>query len=248
MGYVFDHKDARACEAWYADPANARTVALQSKLLKDMLRPSRGERVLDIGCGTGASLEPLFPLGLQLTGIDPSEPMLRIARERFGNRVAIRKASAEALPFDDNAFHHAVLMTSLEFVEDPVQSLQEACRVAKDRLFIGVFNRYAIKNIQRRVKGVFTETIYNRAQFFSVWELKDRIHSLLGDAPVQWRTICQISSAPEGIVGRFEESVWAQRCPFGTLAGLTVDLVPRFRTRPLELKVPAKGVPKPVAG
>jgi len=248
MGYHFDHKDAREWEAWYRDPSNARAVALQWRLLAQMLHPAKGERVLDIGCGTGTSIEALLPLGVQLTGIDPSESVLRIARQKFGNRVTLRSASAEDLPFDDNAFHHAVLMTTLEFVDDPVRALAEACRVAKDRLFIGVYNRYAVKNIQRRVEGVFTRTIYNRAQFFSVWELKEQIRTLLGDAPVHWRTICQISSAPGRIVGMFEESEWVQRCPFGMLAGLTVELVPRFRARPLELKVPAKGAPKPVAG
>lgn len=248
MGYQFDHKDAREWEAWHQDPVNAKAVALQSRLLVDMLRPAHGDSVLDIGCGTGASIEALLPLGVRLTGVDPSGPVLRIAREKFGNRVSLRNAAAEDLPFDDNSFHHAVLMTTLEFVEDPERVLAEACRVAKDRLFIGVFNRYAIKNIQRRVEGVFTRTIYNRARFFSVWELKELIYGLLGDAPVQWRTICQISTAPGNIFGRFEESEWVQRCPFGTLAGLTVELVPRFRTRPLELKVPAKGAPKPAAG
>jgi hypothetical protein len=65
---------------------------------------------------------------------------------------------------------------------------------------------------------------------------------------MSWRTVCQLPTKPGKIVSRIEQSGLVQRCPFGTVAGMAVDLVPRFRTRPLQLKYPAKGAPKPVAG
>src|SRR5580765_7489184 len=46
------------------------------------LTPAAGERVLEVGVGTGLSL-PLYPKGCKVVGIDISEPMLELARTRL---------------------------------------------------------------------------------------------------------------------------------------------------------------------
>ncbi|MFC1830089.1 class I SAM-dependent methyltransferase [Thermodesulfobacteriota bacterium] len=248
MGYVFDFNDAIEYENWFKDPRNRFTVELENKLMLDMLKPSRGETLLDIGCGTGASLLPFLDMGLQVTGLDPSPYMLDIASKKSQHRVDLHRGFAEDLPFEDNAFNYACLITTLEFVDDPRKAIEEAGRVAKNRLFLGVLNRYAIKGIQRRVKGVFTKTIYNRAHFFSVWELKQMIRSLLGDVPVNWRTVCQFPSPQGKITSKIEQSSLVQRCPFGAFAGMVVTLVPRFRTQPLSVPLKPKRPSGVVAG
>mgnify|MGYP001061096191 CR=1 FL=1 len=55
-----------------------------------------------------------------------------------------------------------------------------------------MLNRYAIKGVERRVRGMFTDSIYNHARFFSVWELKRMIYDLVGHVPITWRTVCQL--------------------------------------------------------
>jgi SAM-dependent methyltransferase len=179
-------------------------------------------------------------MGLAVTGLDPSTYMLDIASQTVANRADLYRGYAEDLPFDDNSFHYACLFTTLEFVDDPQKALEEACRVAKDKVFIGVLNRYAIKSIQRRVKGMFTPTIFNHAQFFSVWELKQKIRKILGNTPISWRTVCQLPSQSGKIATGLEQSKIIQRCPFGAFAGMVVTLVPRFRTRPLTMRYDAR--------
>ena len=240
MGYVFDFNDAIYYEERMHDSRNRFAVELEERLMLDALRPERGESIIDIGCGTGRGLLPFLDRGLRVTGIDASPYMLDIASKKVGNRADIRRAFAEDLPFDDNSFNYACLITTLEFVEDPKKAIEEACRVTKDKLFLGVLNRYAIKGVQRRIKGVFTQTIYNHAHFFSIWELKDIIRSLLGDVPVTWKTICQFSASPGRITGRIEQYSLVQKCPFGAFIGMGVTLVPRFRTRPLTVPYKAK--------
>jgi SAM-dependent methyltransferase len=119
MGYVFDFQDAVSDERWFQDSQNQAVVALQNRLMLDMIHPVFGQRLLDIGCGTGASLTPFLDLGIQLTAIDPSPYMLDVARDKFGHRVDLHWGHAEELPFDDNAFHWAVMCMSLEFCDDP---------------------------------------------------------------------------------------------------------------------------------
>jgi SAM-dependent methyltransferase len=236
MGYIFNFKDAQAYDRWYRDPRNQTTIDLQSRLMLEMLAPCTGQSLLDIGCGTGLSLMPFKEAGLQLTGIDPSPYMLDIARENLKSKADLHRAFAEDLPFDDNSFEYAILNTTLEFVENPQKALEEACRVAKDKLFLGILNRYAIKGIQRRVKGIFNHSIYNRARFFSVWEVKHLMRGIMGDVPLAWRTACQFPSPTGILASRIERLGLVQRCPFGAFVGMVITLEPRYRSTPLKLK------------
>jgi len=214
----------------------------------NMLRPRPCDTVLDIGCGIGQSQTRLIDHGIDATGIDPSVYMLDLAERALGHRADLHHGNAEDLPFEDNSFNHAIFMTSLEFVDDPRQALSEACRVAKDRVFIGTLNRYAIKNVYRRVKGIFQNTIYNRAKFYSIWEIKNLVYEIMGDVPIKWSTTCQLPSISKGWRLQLEQSPLVQHCPFGAFTGVVVTLVPRFNTRPLSLKIRPKRAPKTVAG
>ncbi len=236
MGHVFDFQDACAYANWVTEHRNQWAAALECELMLNLLKPNRGESVLNIGCGTGASTLPLLQMGLNVTGIDPSPYMLDIAGKTLGQRVDLYRGFAEDLPFDDNSFNHAAFFISLEFVENPAKAIAEACRVAKDRVFIGFINRYAIKSIQLRVKGLFSSSIYDHARFFSVWELKSLVRITAGPYPVSWRTVCQVPNASTRVMRHIEKSRLIQRCPFGTFGGIVLSLVPRFRTRPLALR------------
>ena len=240
MGHVFDFSEAIAYDQWMNKPHTRKAFELEAGLMRDLLQPMRGETILDIGCGSGACLKAFLDMGLHVTGLDPSTYMLDIALEKIGNRADLYRGFGEDLPFDDNSFSYGCLFTTLEFVDDPQKVLEEAFRVAKDRVFIGVLNRYAIKGIQRRVKGIFSPTIFNHARFFSVWELKQLIRSILGNVPVSWRTVCQLPTNSGEFVNSLEQSKIIQRCPFGAFAGIVVTLVPRFKTKPLTMRYQAK--------
>ena len=130
MGYIFDFHDAKRYDDWLIKRKNRLAADLESRLMMSMLDPAKGESVLDIGCGTGASSIPLLEKGLEVTGIDPSPYLLDIMSETLGNRVSLYRGYAEDLPFDDNSFNHACLFTALEFVDDPKKASEEAFRVA----------------------------------------------------------------------------------------------------------------------
>jgi len=248
MGYVFDFNDASNYDCWFDKPQNRFAAGLEFQLMLDMLKPMDGNSLLDIGCGTGASLLPFLDRGLRITGIDPSPYMLDIAIKKVGHRADLHRGFAEDLPFDDNSFNYACFITTLEFVEDPRKAIEEACRVTKDRIFIGVLNRHALKGIQLRLKGMFIISIYNHAQFFSVWELKKIIRAILGDVPISWRTVCQFLSASGKITSRIEHSNLVQRCPFGAFAGIVFAPVPRYITRPLSITCRPKRTTDALAG
>lgn len=236
MGYIFNFNDANICDQWFKDPHRSNIVEMEHRLMLDMLSPFRGKTVLDIGCGTGATLGYLLSRGLEITGIEPSPYMLDIATKNLGHRAELHRAKAEDLHFDDNSFNYSCMITVLEFVDDPRKALEEAFRVTRDRIFIGVLNPYALNGLKLYIKKMFTETIYSHARFFSIWELKKMIRELLGEVPVSWRSIHLLPSATGEIGKKIAYLNLAQRSPFGAFVGMAVTLRPRFRTRPLELK------------
>ncbi|MCG8639468.1 MAG: methyltransferase domain-containing protein [Desulfobacterales bacterium] len=237
MGYVFDFKDAGAYDALFEPPKRRYGLGLEIKLMLTLLAPKKGQRILDIGCGTGISLEPLLNRGLYLTGIDPSPYMLDKASKRLGCGVDLHRGVAEDLPFEDNAFDSAILFTSLEFTDRPAKAVEEACRVAKDTLILCVLNRYAPLNMARRFKGFFIHDIFSHARFFSIWELKQLLASMLGQVPVKWRTTLQFPFFSGRLAAGIETNRLVQKSIFGTLIGMRIKPVPKFRTRPMVLKI-----------
>jgi ubiquinone/menaquinone biosynthesis C-methylase UbiE len=248
MGYVFDFKEADQYDAWFDQVSNRHCLDLEIKLILDLMDLRSGQRVLDIGCGTGMSLVPLLDKGLSLTGVDPSAYMLDRAQGRLGNRVDLHQCSAENLPFEDNAFDTAFFFTSLEFTDRPAKAIEEACRVAKDRVVIGVLNRYAPVNICRRCKGFVFPSIYTQARFFSIWDLKQMLFHILGDVPVVWRTTAQFPFIRGKIVSAVENNRWVQKSFCGTFIGMRIKPVPKFRVRPLPLKIKKHKMHNPATG
>jgi ubiquinone/menaquinone biosynthesis C-methylase UbiE len=248
MGHVFDFKDAGSYDTWFDQTKTRYCLDLEIKLLLDLLAPEKGGRILDIGCGTGMSLAPLLDKGFNLTGIDPSPYMLDFASRRLGTQVDLHRGAAEELPFHDNDFDAAFFFTSLEFMDRPAKAIEEACRVAKDTVVLCVLNRYAPLNIARRLKGFFVPDIFSHAHFFSIWELKQILFAILGDVPVKWKTTFQFPFTYGKIAGVVENLSIVQKSFLGTLIGMRIKPVPKFRTRPLLLRVGKPKVYNPTTG
>jgi SAM-dependent methyltransferase len=100
--------------------------------LTDLAGVVTGQRVLDVGCGPGALTSELVRrLGAALvSAVDPSEPFVAAARERHPG-VTVRRATAEELPFADQAFDAALAQLVVHFMADPVGGLREMVRVTR---------------------------------------------------------------------------------------------------------------------
>ncbi len=110
----------------------------------DAARLKPGDRVLDVACGTGAiaweatrRIEP----GGSVVGLDQSQEMLAVARRKMPN-LDWRAGSAEALPFEDNAFDAVLCQFGVMFFEDRVQALREMRRVVRPggRIVVAVWD------------------------------------------------------------------------------------------------------------
>ena len=208
----------------------------------------RGKTVLEVGCGVGAGLIPFIEKGLLVTGIDPSPYMLDIAHRLLEDRADLHRGSGEDLPFEDNSFNYVCLNSTLEFVDDYETVIEEACRVAKNKVYIGMMNRFALKGYRHRCNEVLSENIRAQLQYFSIGEIKCILRRLLGDVPIDSRAIFHFPVSLMRLFYRLEQSGFLQKCPFGAYAGIVAVLVPRFKTRPLALEYRPERSPGPVPG
>ncbi len=89
-----------------------------------------GTSVLDIGCGSGVFCEMAMQRGAQVSGLDASEPLLEIARERVPHGD-FRVGEMEELPYADETFDIVTGFNAFPFAARPVHALQEAHRVTR---------------------------------------------------------------------------------------------------------------------
>ncbi len=89
-----------------------------------------GDRVLDVGCGTGVFLRAVTDMGGRAYGLDASRALLRVARARVPE-ADLRVGDAESLPHEDDSFDLVTGFNSFFFADDMVAALREAARVAK---------------------------------------------------------------------------------------------------------------------
>jgi len=105
------------------------------KAVLEALKLSPGDRVLEVGVGTGLSL-PLYPRDVRITGIDVSREMLekarrRVARRHLANVEGLLEMDAERMSFADASFDKVVAMYVVSVVERPARLLEELHRVCK---------------------------------------------------------------------------------------------------------------------
>lgn len=119
---------------WGARPADwalsedQQVPTYEAALERVGLRP--GQHVLDIGCGAGAFLRLVADRGARPYGLDASEALIELARERLPE-ADIRVGEMEALPYKDDAFDLVTGFNSFFFANDIVAAVREAGRVAK---------------------------------------------------------------------------------------------------------------------
>lgn len=100
----------------------------------DWLKPDKGLRWIDVGCGNGAFSEQLVercaPAAVQ--GIDPSQGQIDFARTRPAARLAkFGIGNAMALPFADDSFDAATMALVIFFVPEPKKGVAEMARVVR---------------------------------------------------------------------------------------------------------------------
>jgi ubiquinone/menaquinone biosynthesis C-methylase UbiE len=128
-----------AARAWLEEQAAHPFIREVGQRSMEALDLRAGERVLDVGCGTGVFLPAVAAVvgsGGRVVGLDHSEAFLREARARVADQgleavVSLVSADAQRLPFDDDSFDAAHTERVLMHLEDPDGAIRELRRVVR---------------------------------------------------------------------------------------------------------------------
>jgi phosphatidylethanolamine/phosphatidyl-N-methylethanolamine N-methyltransferase len=111
-----------------------------------MIRKAPPKRLLEVGVGTGLALHQ-YPRSAAITGIDISEPMLDVARQRVRDMnlgpIELLCADAEQLPFEDSSFDCVTLPYVLSVTPNPQALIDELRRVCTPDGTIYIVNHFS---------------------------------------------------------------------------------------------------------
>ena len=209
-------------EAWYTTPRGKFADVLEKKVIADLCQVRRGDRVLEIGCGTGHFSAYFKELGADVVGLDTSPEMLKLAKDLRGElKIDFNQGDAYHLPFADNSFDLVAMITTLEFMASPKKALAEAFRVSKRKVFLGILNRNSFLARKRKKSG---KGVWQEAHFYNLKEVKD----LLGeDMDLKWRGVLSLPLINSDLgfdlrLGLEELLSWL-RLPFGAFIGILAE-------------------------
>lgn len=155
-------KHSDAYDEWFEKHQELYQAELET--IRQLLPPA-GAQGLEVGVGSGKFAAPL---GIQ-TGLEPSDKMAHKARQ-LG--ITVIPGLAEDLPFCDSCFDFVLLVTTICFVDDIVQTFSEAGRVLKPGglIVVGFVDKESElgqEYLEKREESKF----YQDATFFSAHEV-----------------------------------------------------------------------------
>jgi ubiquinone/menaquinone biosynthesis C-methylase UbiE len=144
----------------FSGPIGRLVADSQERVMAAFLGPVAGQRVLDVGTGTGRAAIALAARGANVTGVDASAEMLAVAARRAAAAavdVEFVQGDAHGLAYDDRSFDAVVCLRVLMHTPDWRQSLGELCRVARHRVLFdypALMSAAAIQSAARRLANM----------------------------------------------------------------------------------------------
>jgi ubiquinone/menaquinone biosynthesis C-methylase UbiE len=149
----------------FSGPIGRLIADTQEQQIATFLTPLEGQRILDVGTGTGRAAIALARRGAIVTAVDASAEMLHVAERRAREAAAsvtFVRGDAHALDFDDRSFDAVVCLRVLMHTPDWQGSLKELCRVANHRVVFDYPSRWSAAAVQaatRRVVHLFDRRV-----------------------------------------------------------------------------------------
>lgn len=135
------------------------------------LSPARGSRVLELGIGTGLSLE-FYPPDVKVIAFDYSFGMLKVLSENipesFKSSLALMQMDAQKMAFVDHSFNYVFAAYVLTVVEHPESVIKELFRVAKPGAKVVLVNHLRSKNRLLETVENFFHPIVSKSGLFTL--------------------------------------------------------------------------------
>lgn len=170
------------------DSLNIRSITRRfldkrTDIIHNLITPAKGDKLLDVGCGSGVHMVMFARDVDQIVGLDYSADMLKLAEMRLKSagisNYKFFHSNAESLPFDEKSFDCVISIGLLDYVESPKVVIAEFHRILKTNGWIvltipkkpslffflrskyGIFIREKIFKLPPIITAVFRNDIEN---------------------------------------------------------------------------------------
>lgn len=205
---------------WYDTPRGRWIGDVEFELVHRLLRPKRGDSILDVGCGTGYFTHRFASAGYRLTGVDPAIEWLSYAAARAAPGERYVGGRAQRLPFPDRSFDHSFSIAALCFMPDPKPGVAEMLRVTRRRFAVGLLNR---QSLLYRQKGRGGGTgAYRGARWYTAEEVRAFLEGLVLR---NLRIRTAVFEPGAGVLARLAERLIPKALPYGAFIVASGEIV-----------------------
>lgn len=115
------------------DNVGDMSLKRRARRIIEEINPKDGDKIMDLGCGTGYYLFLLssLPATLDLTGLDNDKKALSEAKDSLDKKINFVLSDSHRLPFKDKTFDKVVASEVFEHLEDDQVALMEIFRILK---------------------------------------------------------------------------------------------------------------------
>ncbi|HEU5363341.1 MAG TPA: methyltransferase domain-containing protein [Gaiellaceae bacterium] len=180
----------------------AETIADLHRAVADAMAARPGERVLDLGCGTGGVAELLAATGADVVGVDLAPGLIEIARERadaHGLEIDYRVGDCESLDLEDASFDAVGSSVGIMFAPTHEASASELARITRRGGRVVLANWTPGPGVQDlfKVMAPFQPAPPPSSPFD--WGVESRVRELLGEAfDLSFETRTNVAPYPTG--------------------------------------------------
>jgi SAM-dependent methyltransferase len=167
-----------------------------------------GMDVLDVACGTGNATIPAARAGARVTGLDFSDALLAIARERAADalvEVEWVEGDAQEMPFEDASFDRVISTFGNMFAPDHERTAEEMKRVCRGRICICCWTPTgAIGRMFRTIAELVPPPAASASSL--LWGTEEHVRELLGEGEFERREVEWSDSSVESYADFMLES------------------------------------------
>ena len=149
--------------------SSAEEYGLWSEVVRRNLPPSNGRKALDLGTGPGYMAMLLCQLGYETKGLDVSENMLSLARQKAqkaGLAVEFLQGDVDVPPFEENSMDIIVCRHIMWTLPDVSQAIATWKSILKDRgsllVIDGIWSSRTIEGLMRTLAGNLIRTVKDK--------------------------------------------------------------------------------------
>ncbi|MBC7195151.1 MAG: methyltransferase domain-containing protein, partial [Caldisericia bacterium] len=164
---------ANKYDLWFETPLGKKVFESEKRAIENLIDNGENKLAVDLGIGTGLFTQILREKGYRVIGIDISEEMLKIAKNR-GFKV-YKGDLNDPLFFESESIDFVFSMTSIEFLKNPEKLFREVNRILKKdgKFLLITLNSLSLWALKRRFRGLFKkDDLFKKGKFYSPCSLR----------------------------------------------------------------------------